>query len=90
MGDNTYNVGDQLELNCSSDGGPDLEYNWSRSDTNKFSDDIATNSSTLIITHINTLDGGDYTCTVSNDAGSSSYSITIYGEFSMCIHGNIL
>ena len=78
MGDNTYDNGDQLELNCSSEGGPDLEYSWNR--TNTFSNDTVTNTNTLTITGVATVDGGDYTCTVTNDAGTSSHTITVNGE----------
>ncbi|XP_065905642.1 peroxidasin homolog [Dysidea avara] len=76
MGDNTYDNGDQLELNCSSEGGPDLEYSWSR--TNTFSATTTTNTSTLTISDLATVDGGDYTCTVTNDAGTSNRTITVY------------
>ena len=81
MGDNTYDNGDQLELNCSSEGVPGLEYSWSR--TNTFSA-TTTNTSTFTISDLATVDGGEYTCTVSNDAGTSSGTITVYGE-SFCI-----
>ena len=79
VGDNTYINGSQLELNCLSEGGPGLEYSWSR--TNTFSANTTTNTSTLNISSVATVDGGDYTCTVTNNAGSNSSSITVYGEF---------
>ena len=78
MGDNTYDNGDQLELNCSSEGGPDLVYSWSR--TNTFSATTTTNTSTLTISDLATVDGGDYTCTVTNDAGTDTMTVTVYGE----------
>jgi len=78
MGDNTYSYGNQLELNCSSEGGPDLEYSWSR--TNTFSTTTTTNTSTLTISNLATVDGGEYTCTVTNDAGTSSATVTLYGN----------
>ena len=78
MGDNTYDNGDQLELNCSSEGGPDLQYSWSR--TNTFSATTTTNTNTLTINDLATVDGGEYTCTVTNDAGTSMLTITVYGE----------
>ena len=79
-GDNTYDNGDQLELNCSSEGGPDLVYSWSRM-TNDFL--IVTNTATdnLKIDSAATIDGGEYTCTVANDAGTNSHTITVYSEF---------
>jgi len=86
MGDNTYDNGDQLELNCSSEGGPDLEYSWSRIG-NDFSVDTITNTNTLIISNLTTVDGGNYICTVNNSAGTDSHTITVYGEllFIVCI-----
>ena len=88
MGDNTYDNGDQLELNCSSGGGPDLEYSWSR--TNTFSATTTTNTNTLTISDLATVDGGEYTCTVANDAGTSNRTITVYGEFAMHEHGTFM
>ena len=78
MGDNTYDNGTQLMLSCSSEGGPDLVYSWSR--TNTFSATTTTNTSTLTISDLATVDGGDYTCTVNNNAGTSNRTITVYGE----------
>jgi len=78
MGDDTYDVGDKLELNCSSEGGPDLEYSWSK--INVFSTTTTTNTSTLTISTLAVVDGGNYTCTVTNDAGTSNDTITINGE----------
>ena len=80
MGDNSYNVGNQLELNCSSEGGPDLEYSWSR--INTFSATTITNTSALTISDLTTVDEGDYTCTVTNDAGTSNHTITVNSESS--------
>ena len=76
MGDNTYTQGQQLQLNCSSEGGPQLKYTW------LFSDDIIPNQndSTLTIDNVTTTDGGDYTCNVTNDAGVDYNTITVYSE----------
>jgi len=82
MGDNTYNNGSQLELTCSSEGGPGLTYSWNRM-MNDFDNETATGTDTnnLTIANVATVDGGNYTCTVTNNAGSNSSSITVYGEF---------
>ena len=80
MGHNTYDNGDQLQLNCSSEGGPDLVYSWSRN--NDFSNETVTNTNTLTISDLATADGGDYACTVTNDAGSNNTTVTVYGESS--------
>ena len=76
MGDNTYTQGQQLQLNCSSEGGPQLEYTWI------FLNDVIPNqnTNTLTIDDVNTTHGGDYTCNVTNDAGVDYYTITVYSE----------
>ena len=76
MGDNLYNQGEQLKLNCSSEGGPVLEYAW------LLSGNIIpnANTSTLTIDNVNTTHAGDYTCNVTNDAGIDSDTITVYGK----------
>ena len=78
MGNTLRSNGTQLELTCSSEGGPDLVYSWSR--TYAFSAITTTNSTLLNISDLATVDGGDYTCTVTNDAGSTSTSVTVFGE----------
>ena len=72
-GDNLYNQREQLQLNCSSEGGPLLEYTW------MFSDNIIPNANTdtLIIDNVNTTHAGDYSCNVTNDAGTDSDTITV-------------
>jgi len=77
-GNKTYPHGSQLQLHCSSEGGPQLECSWSR--TNTLPNDKTTNTNNLTISNVTTLDGGNYTCTVTNDAGSSSNTVTVYGE----------
>ena len=84
MGNNIYDIGDELELTCSSEGGPELVYSWSRA--SDFSNDIATNTSTLTISHVVVIDGGNYTCTVTNDAGSNNHTVTVNGESCNACH----
>ena len=76
MGDNLYNQGEQLQLNCSSEGGPVLEYTW------LLSGDIISNAnmSTLTIDDVTTTHAGDYTCNVTNDAGTDTNTITVYSK----------
>ena len=76
MGDDTYSQGQQLHLTCCSEGGPQLEYTWI------FSDDVIPNqnTSTLTINNVTTIDGGNYTCNVTNDAGVDYDIITVYSE----------
>ena len=76
MGDNLYNQGEQLQLNCMSEGGPVLEYTW------LLSGDIIdnANTSTLTINNVNTSHAGDYTCNVTNNAGTDNYTVTVYSK----------
>ena len=76
MGDILYNQGEQLQLNCSSEGGPVLEYTW------LLSDNIIPNAnvSTLTINSVTTTYGGDYTCNITNSAGTDSDTITVYSK----------
>ena len=85
MGDNLYNQGEQLQLNCSSEGGPVLEYTW------LFSDDIIPNANTssyiyiysLTINNVNTTHAGDYTCNVTNNAGYQNNTVTVYSKLQL-------
>ena len=78
MGDNLYNQGEQLQLNCSSEGGPVyvLEYTWLLSGNTIPN----INTSTLTINSVTTTDGGNYTCNVTNNAGSANNNITVYSK----------
>ena len=79
VGDTLYYQEDQLTLNCTSEGSPQLEYSW------VFLGDIISNSSILIIDDVSTSDGGDYTCNVTNDAGYGNITVTVYSK-SIVIH----
>ena len=61
-------------LNCTSEGGPLLEYKW------MFSDTTIDNDTMLIIASAIVSNGGDYICSVMNIAGFDSIAITIYSE----------
>ena len=76
MGDNLYSQGEQMQLNCLSEGGPVLEYIW------LLSGDIIpnANTSTLTIDNVNTPYAGDYTCNVTNNAGYQSNTVTVYSK----------
>ena len=81
MGDNLYNQGEQLQLNCSSEGGPELEYSW------LLSGDIIPNANTNILTidDVNTNHAGDYTCNVTNNAEYQSNTVAVYGKLPMTL-----
>ena len=83
-GNSAYPHGSKLQLHCSSEGGPQLEYSWSSPNSSY------TNTNNLTISNVTTLDGGNYTCTVTNDAGSSSNTVTVYGELVHITHVFIL
>ena len=76
LGEILYNQGEELQLNCSSEGGPVLEYTW------LLSGDIIPNANmnTLTIDNVNTTHAGDYSCNVTNDAGTDSDIITVYSK----------
>ena len=74
-GNITYPQGEQLVLNCPADGGPQLNYVWT------FSGNEIGSTQTLTINNVNAANGGDYTCTVTNDAGSDNNIITVYSKF---------
>ena len=83
MGDNLYNRGEQLQLNCLSEGGPVLEYTWLLSGNTIPN----ANTDTLTINSVSTTHAGDYTCNVTNDAGTDSNTITVYSKsllYCMC------
>ena len=73
-----YPQGEQLVLNCHSEGGPQLEYNWI------FLGKEIANTQILTIDKVNASSGGNYTCNVTNSAGYESYTITVYSEFAIC------
>ena len=82
MGNNLYNRGEQLQLNCSSEGGPILEYTWLLSG----SISPIAYVSTLVINNVSTTNGGDYTCNVTNNAGTENDTITVYSESLLCTY----
>ena len=78
-GTTKYLYGDTLELYCTSEGDPDLQYSWSRetSSGNTFPAGTTISNNTISITNLSISDGGRYTCTVSNEAGDFSSTITV-------------
>ena len=74
IGIRRYQYGSAIELTCTSEGGPLLDYSWI------FSDTVIGNDAVLNITGAAVSVGGDYTCNVTNDAGYNSSTTTVYGE----------
>ena len=69
-----YPYGSDIELNCTSEGGPQLEYSWILLDS------IVNNDSMLNIINAAVSHGGEYTCNVTNEAGYDSNVTTVYSE----------
>ena len=66
--------GDNVTLTCSARGGPDNVFQWQKNGA----DLPGENQTTLQLIHIDTIDGGEYTCVASNAAGSDSTNVTLY------------
>ena len=69
-----YPYGSDIELNCTSEGGPQLEYTWI------FLNNTIDNDAMLNISSATVTNGGDYICNVTNNAGFSSNTTTVYSE----------
>ena len=69
-----YSEGDDIILNCSAQGGPSNEYQWT------LNDEIIANETGPVLNLVNITgndDGGVYICTVSNEAGGDEDSFTV-------------
>ena len=80
-GSNSYRQGNALELRCSSTGDPPFQYRWTRvinGVNNAFPAGIITTTNVLHINNVLVSDGGNYTCTVTNDVGSSTSTTPVY------------
>ena len=69
------NVGGTIEFTCSTQGSPNNTYQWQ-----KDGDLIEETSTTLTISNITAVNGGNYTCVVSNAAGTGSSAAILYVE----------
>ena len=69
-----YPYGSDIELRCTSEGGPQLNYSWI------FSDSATDKDAVLNIISAAVSHGGNYTCNVTNDAGSDNSTVTVYSE----------
>ena len=88
FGSASYYSGSTIELRCSSFGDPPFEYTWTRAINgvnNPFPSNIITSSDVLYISNVAVTDGGEYTCTVANNIGSDSTTVTIHSRC-ICVH----
>ena len=69
-------VGETLTFTCSAQGGPDNTYQWQ----NDGRDLMNETDTTLIVSNIAAMNGGNYTCMVSNTAGNDSATALLYVE----------
>ncbi len=63
-----------VTLSCSSRGGPDNVYQWLKNGMNT----TIGSQPELLISLVTAEDGGEYTCIVSNAAGVTNVSVTLY------------
>ena len=65
---------DSINLTCSSLGGPDNAYQWLKDGV-----DIANKTrQVLTVSNVSAVDGGEYSCVVSNAAGNETVDSTLY------------
>jgi len=67
-------VGGNITFSCLAQGGPDNEYQWQHDGVDLMNE----TSNILTIDNIGAVNGGNYTCVVSNAAGSDSATATLY------------
>ena len=61
---------------CYADGGPDNTYEWLQLRDNS----VVSSVQELILDNTDPLDGGDYQCTITNNAGNTTDMTTLNGE----------
>ena len=69
-------VGGTVTFTCSAQGGPDNTYQWQ----NDGEDLMNETDTAVIISNITAMNGGNYTCVVSNAAGNDSATAVLYVE----------
>ena len=69
-------VGGTVTFTCSARGGPDNTYHWQNDEEDLMNE----TDTTLIISNITAMNGGSYTCVVSNAAGNDSATAVLHVE----------
>ena len=65
-----------ITYTCYADGGPGNSYQWLRLRDNE----VVSMTQELTLNNTDPLDGGDYHCTITNDAGNDTAMTTLNGE----------
>ena len=76
----TTTVNSTVNVNCSSEGGPNNMFEWRKQGT------VVSNNNVLEFLMITGTDGAVYECTVSNAAGNETTNVTLTGM----LHKNII
>ena len=71
--------GSPVTLNCTAEGGPNNTFQWTSQGQ------VVSDIFQLHFPSITGSDGGLYTCTATNAAGSGSATVTITGNITICI-----
>ena len=69
-------VNNTVTYTCYADGGPGNTYEWLRLRDNS----VVSSMQELILDNTDPLDGGEYRCTISNDAGNATAMTTLNGN----------
>ena len=72
----TLSVNDSVTFSCMAEGGPSNVFQWSLGDTNLTGE----NGPFLNVTNVDAANGGNYTCTVRNQAGVEQDTAELFGE----------
>ena len=67
-----------LNLTCNAMGGPTLNYSW------VLPNGMEEDGSVLVVNMVTEMEDGEYVCTVTSEAGSTSVSISVLGE--LCVY----
>ena len=69
-------VGGTVTFTCSAQGGPNNTYQWQKNGEDLMDE----TDTTLIVSNITAMNGGSYTCVVSNAAGNDSATAVLHVE----------
>ena len=73
---NNVTTNNVVTYTCYADGGPGNSYQWIRLRDNE----VVSMAQELALDNTDPLDGGDYQCTITNNAGNDTAMTTLNGE----------